>query len=145
MEDFKFAGEELSKENMTVMLQLAMIKEKEGDMTTAEELKNDFSVQMLSKRIKAYELPFIITDFFLVMSVMTFAVNPGLLMILLRLCYQEYVKNGTVLFDLTVWSMNMFPMGTPTEESLKRFWEEQKESGAPLGNALDDVDNWKII
>jgi hypothetical protein len=77
------------------------------------------------------------------MSMITFASNPGRIMILLRLCWQQYMKNGTKLFDFNTWATDMFPWGVPTEQELEVMWDSQKAAEQPLGNLLDNEDVWR--
>ena len=35
-----------------------------------------------------------------------------------------------------------FPIGFPIEEAREKIWDAQKDVNAPLGNAVDDKENW---
>jgi len=37
---------------------------------------------------------------------------------------------------------NAFPMGIPTEDGYKTSWNEQKQTGEPVGNSVDNFENW---
>lgn len=49
---------------------------------------------------------------------------------------------GEIGFD--IWTA-YFPMGVPKDEEYRRIWEDQKESGKPLGNNLDDAEFWPKV
>ena len=141
--EISFKGSPLNQEQSNNFLHLLMAPEKERPLEDSE-IRNEFLAQILLKRIDAYNLPFIITDYFFVMSVSTFVDRPGLAILLLRLCWQEWKKNGTTKFDLNIWGTKLFPFGVPTEEELEAMWDSQKgfNNNSNVDNLLDLSDNW---
>jgi len=138
---FVFKGEPLSKENLLLVINLLMLKDKEVPLDqTEKEMLDSFPVQIFLKRIKAYKLPFTITDFFFSISIMTMCDTPGVLMILLRLCYQYYLKTGKTLLGIEDWAF-MFSESIPTASELDIMWESQKRDSL-IDNMVDDVQYW---
>lgn len=135
--EFKFTPKQLTDEQSKNFISLYMSRQNEKLIQEAEELKGDFGAKVLIKRLEAYELPFEITDFFYVASVMTFIDRVGVVVIMLRLCWQEWKKMGRTRFDIQAWGETMFPMGVPGEEDLEKMWDSQK--GHALG--FDNIDN----
>lgn len=141
---FKFKSIPLSEDQSEFLIRLATNLQMENWIDDLNDtLKKEFLCQILMKRIKAYNLPFRISNFFFMISVSTFADNPGKAMIMLRLCYQHWKKTGCTDFNLDVWCKDMFPLGIPSEESMQEWWDSQKDSKAPLGNLVDDYNNWR--
>lgn len=140
--EFTFKGELLKKENMELMASLFLNKSKERHLDKSE-ISDEFLAQIILKRIEVYSLKFTITDFFFIMCLSTFAVNPGKIMILLRLCYQYWLQTKKELLGIEDFG-NMFPWGTPSEEELKEMWDSQKYYERKTGsdNLLDYVENW---
>jgi hypothetical protein len=136
--EFKFTGEQLSVENTGQLTGLIMNSDKQQELSKAEELMEEFSAQMIQKRLEVYGLKYRLTDFFLVASVLTFATNPGKLMIMLWLAHQYWRKSKKELLGIEEWCL-IFPDGTPTEDELKVMWDSQKSEG---NNMLDNPKNW---
>ena len=143
--EFTFRSRPMTKEETETFVQLHMSTKPDAVLgeTGVEEFENEFLVKIIKKRFEVYKLPFKMTDKFLLMSMMTFAQNPGKIMILLRLCWQKYVENGTKLFDLLVWAQEVFPWGVPTEQELEAMWDSQKAKDQPYGNLIDNPDIWR--
>lgn len=72
---------------------------------------------------------------------MTMCDTPGTIMILLRLCYQHYLKTGSTLLGIEDWTY-MFPNGVPTDIELDTMWESQKNKNEFLGNMIDNAQYW---
>jgi hypothetical protein len=146
--EFKFQGQPLSEEQ-TKDLQgiLSFLKMGKGVMEIPfdqdEDFKNEFIGKMVAKRLEAYQLPFTMSNLFLGMSVHTWVNNPGKIMMLLRLAYQEWKDTGKEYFTIEDWASSFFPMGTPTEEEQSQWWNSQKDPESPLGNMVDNPEYWK--
>lgn len=123
---FTFIGQPLTKEQSHYFISLVLNKSKELPLKHSQpDLKNIPLSQILLKRIEHYPLPFEITDFFMLISILTFVNSPGNIMILLRLCYQYFKKTNKSLLNIEDWS-NIFPFGYPTTQELNQMWLSQK-------------------
>jgi len=140
--EFKFNGRQLKEKESKMLLSLMLSTDNEKSLKDDEELANEFASKIILKRINAYDLKFEISNFFLIMSIVTFATSPGNLMILLRLCYQYWKKTNKSLLNVADWA-NIFPMGVPTNEELIQMWDSQKHQNEPLSNMVDNVVYWK--
>jgi len=141
--EFTFRGTPLTTETMMNITGLIMNSGKEQPLNEAQDLKGEFAAEMILKRIKAYELKFTISDFFLVASLTTFANNPVKLMIMLWLAFQYHKKTGKDFLGIQEWC-EIFPVGTPNETEMQDMWESQKTESpsGSLVNMLDNVANW---
>ena len=142
--EFSFKGKQLTEEQCQIFLGLVMAKEKEIPLGESE-IASDFGAKILLKRLECYNLPFVITDFFYGMSTITFVDRPGVVMILLRLCWQEWKKNGTDYFGIEIWANKMFPWGVPENKELETMWDSQKGFACGLekmDNLLDSPEAW---
>jgi len=140
--EFQFKGQPLTDQNMQRMLSLYMSRDKEVPIEQDKELAELFPVKVLIKRIAGYGLPFNVTNFFFLMSMVTFTEgNPGKIMMLLWLSNRHYQKTGVKLLGIHEWA-DIFPMGTPTGEECRKFWDSQKKVDEPLGNMLDNPNYW---
>ena len=140
--EFKFKGETLNEEAFRTLAGCLSNSSHEKPLPEEEGLSSDFSTQMILKRIEAYGLKFQITNFFLVLSVLSFCDNPAKLMITLWLANKYHKDTGKDLLTAEDWA-EMFPMGTPTDEECHTFWDSQKADGEPLGNMLDNGNYWQ--
>lgn len=132
----------LSIKGAEVMITMSLAKLPENPMEDDSILQGDFLMEILHQRIKAYELPFKLSDMFYVINSFTWLNGrPGNAMIFLRMCYEQYLKTGQSLFKFEDFS-EMFPWGVPDEESLQKMWDSQKHRNAPIGNMLDDKSCW---
>jgi len=121
IQEFKFKGSPLTEEQTKHCLGLLISKGSDCPLgEDTEGLKDELLAQIFLKRIEVYELPFKVSTYFFLMSLMTTFTNPGKVMILLRLCYQEHLKTGCSYFDIETWC-DMFSFGPPTEEELSKY------------------------
>lgn len=145
--EFIFKGRLLDKYEVGCFLQLQLMLKKKSDVEIAliddKEISNDFGSQILLKRIESYNLPFMISNLFYIMSVETWVKNPGKVMMLLRLLYQEWKKSGKQYFNLEDWTLIFFPYGVPTDEEQEKWWDSQKSFDEPLGNMVDNSSYWR--
>lgn len=142
--DFLFKGQPLTREQSGHFMSLYMNKESEEALQDSK-LANEFLSQVLLKRVRALELPFTFTDFFLIMSIDCFVDRPGMIIILLRLCYQLWKDKGVTHFGIDQWAI-MFPFGCPSAQDLDKYWDSQKfvERKSPASdNLLDYSCFWK--
>jgi len=144
---FTFEGRRMTEEEIRTLMKLAMaVKDNpkiEKPLDEDDKLSEDFSTQVFCKRIEFYKLSFMVSNFFLVFSLTCWVDNPGKIMMLLRLVYQEWKKTGKTYFDLNDLCMVIFPLGFPTEEEQRSWWDSQKASDEPLGNMVDNPEYWK--
>ena len=140
--EFKFQGQPLTEETMRMVTGMLMNTKNEKPLPEEEDLKTDFSTQMLLKRIEGYGLKFMISNFFLAASVLTFADNPGKLMILLWETNKYHKRTGKDFIGIEDWCL-IFPDGTPSDDDMKTFWDSQKSDEDPLGNMLDNGSYWQ--
>lgn len=147
LKDFEFMGRRLTEEEMRQILGMHLHSTSERLLEDSPSLADQFLAKILIKRLQAYSLPFTITDLFFVASLLTFVDRPGLVMILLRLCYQCWKRTGQTRFGIESWSVELFPFGVPTEQDCETYWESQKGSwgvgGIGHDNLLDDPENWR--
>lgn len=140
---FGFKGEPLSKENSEYLISLFLNQKNEKSLDQIT-LKDEFLSQIFLKRIKVYNLKFVISDFFFVICLLTFVRDPGKVMILLRLCYQYWKMTGKNFIGINDFA-EMFPFGTPSNQELKKIWESQKRKNYKSGesdNLLDYPELW---
>jgi len=127
--EFQFRGSPLSEDNTVRLLDMALTTlnkpELEKPIEQDEVLKTVFGAQIAVKRISVWELPFNISNFFFIASVMTFVNSPGMVVAMLWLakCYAE--KNKKTYLNLSDWC-ELFPAGTPTEQECSDWWDSQK-------------------
>ena len=145
--EFTFSGRRMTEEEMRTLMELAMaVKDNpkiEKPLDEDDKLSEDFSTQVICKRIEAYELPFMVSNLFFLLSLRCWVDTPGCIMMLLRLIYQEWKKTGKTYFDLNDFCMSIFPIGFPTEEEQESWWDSQKASDEPIGNMVDNSEYWK--
>ena len=79
--DFNFSGRELTTDEFS-LLTACLTHKKEEILVQDSDFKNEFLVQVLLKRIEAYQLDFTFTDLFVLASFF-FVDSPGNIMILL--------------------------------------------------------------
>ena len=140
---FEFRGQPLSDQNSKFFLNCIINKIHEISLIEDKELGEQFLVKVFLKRIKAYDLKFNISNFFFVMSLVTFVDTPANAMILLRLCWQYWKRTRKEFLNIEDWAF-IFPMGTPTQLELKKMWESQKRKDEPIGeNMIDNIKYWK--
>lgn len=138
MPKFTFRGRPLTKEESKLYIGLIFSKSSKGEESIDKSsIKDEFAAKILIKRIQVYKLPFNISDMFFVMSVETFAKNPGKLMILLRLCYQYHQKTQQTFLGIDEWTQ----LFVPTDQELKQMWGSQKHPD--YDNLLDNPFYWK--
>jgi hypothetical protein len=140
--EFTFKGAPMTKEQTKQVLGLMMAKSKEKPAAEDEQLSPLFLSQVILTRISAYKLPFTVSNFFLLASMICGIDSPGKMMLLLALCFQYHQKNKKTLLTLNDWA-NMFPWGMPTKEEFHQMWDSQKREGEPLGNMVDNPEYWK--
>lgn len=137
----KFHGKPMTKEQSEIFLKLMLAKPKEIPIENDEELNTSFLSQIIIKRIKAYKLPYSLSNLFLLMSLSCGVNTPGKAMIILALSFQYYNKNPKSLLTIEDWA-NIFPFGMPSEKEFDQMWDSQKKSDEPLGNMVDNPENW---
>jgi hypothetical protein len=141
--EFEFKGQPLTEEQSKGFIGMFLNRNKEKPLKEDDRIRDEFPTQIFLKRISAYELGFEVSNFFFAMSMMTFATNPGKIMLLLRLCYQYHKKTRKTMLGINEWG-EMFPWGTPTEEEMESMWDSQKKMGEPVGgNMLDNPKYWR--
>jgi len=142
--EFIFTGQSLSKENSELYIKLLLYgREKEAPLGESS-IATDSISQIFLKRIKGYKLKFTVTDLFFGFCVELFVDSPGILMILLRLCYQYWRNTGQELIGVEDFAY-IFPCGTPNKDELKEMWESQKYRDHPAlssDNLLDYPELW---
>ena len=144
--EFKFKGQNLSEidsKSLTMMLIATDKNEVEMPLDKDPDFSGDFPSQIFLKRINAYELPFSVSNLFFAISLKTWADNPGKVMMLLRLVYQEWKRTGQTYFTLSDWAEKFFPFGTPSDNEQEQWWNSQKNENEPLKNMVDNQKYWK--
>ena len=169
-----FTPVQLGEESCKLLMQFSIVKketelrfESDNDNNLDSVIPNEmrFLILILLKRIKHLNLPFIVTDYFILMSIVSFADNPGKIMILLRMMYDHYRNNphlianqgkrivrddgkDVMIFNHDKWCMDMFPNGVPAEKDLNRIWDNQKvkefDTRNLTDNMLDNSSNWEL-
>ncbi len=142
--EFKFKGVPLCDENVKLLRDLIMNKSKEKPLNESE-LSKDGASQIFLKRIKVYDLKFMVTDFFFAICMEIFINNPAKIIMLLKLCYQYWRDHGTTILNIETFC-KMFPFGTPSDDELKVMWVYQKWPDHPddcfSDNLLDYPESW---
>lgn len=125
--EFEFQGQPLDKENTGRLLSLVMLGMQGVDVPMEEDgnIADLFLTKVASKRIKAYGLPFNLSNLFFVASVMTFVTTPGMVMGLLWLAKRYADRTQKTLLKIEDWC-EIFPFGTPREEDQETWWDAQK-------------------
>ena len=144
--EFKFSGVPMTEEQSGQFMMLVLNKNKDEVLSAKSEITGQSAlIQIFLKRIEAYKLPFKVSEMFMIMSLMTFVDRPGNVMILLRLCYQYYMKTKTEMLGISEWA-ELFPMGVPSDKELEQMWDSQKSRGGEFftGNMLDNPKVWEI-
>lgn len=112
-----------------------------------ELLNSDALSRIFESRLKALNLPFQVTNKFLLVCRFLFVDRPGIAITLLRILYEFNKKHPAVsTFTVTVLSETLFPNGVPTEEGFRKMWESQKytpELGTINDNLLDLKEYWE--
>ena len=121
-----------------------MGKNRETSLNESEYSKDGAS-QMFLKRIKLYDLKFMVTDLFFAICIKIFIDRPAKIMMLLRLCYQYWRDYGGTLLNIETFCL-MFPNGTPSDDELRVMWKSQKYLDRPADcfsdNLLDYAESW---
>ena len=140
--EFSFEGRPLTQEESAFFIKLSLNADKEKNLKESS-INKEFLAQVLLKRIQGYNLKFEISDFFFIISVLCFANNPGKIMILLRLCFQYWLKTERSFLGISEW-VDIFPSGVPTEKELEQMWDSQKfsEAGVMTDNLVDCPSLW---
>lgn len=147
--EFKFKGVPLTQEQTELVFSLIVNSkgESEVDVSLDENINSTFLAEVAIKRMRAYNLPFKITNYFFVASVITFMNTPGMVMGMLWIakCYADRTKKD----NLTIqdWC-ELFPWGAPTQEECDTWWDSQKVTwerhGVESDNMVDYLELWGI-
>jgi len=143
--EFKFKGQPLSEKNSELFMRAFLTKEKEVPFQKNEDLSKEFLCRIIEKRMEAYKLSFILTDLFIIMSIITWVDSPAKTVCLLYMAFKYHKKTGKDILDIEAWA-NMFPWGTPTEEEFQKWWLSQKyeDKENPMkDNLIDDFNLWQ--
>ena len=104
-----------------------------------ESLQKTFVFAVMEKRLEMCDAK---VDPFLLAFVSSLCDSPGKAVLWAWTLAFIYVQIGSgAPVEFAFWT-TYFPTGVPTEEELRRIWDEQKAPGKPLGNTVDDPDFW---
>jgi len=123
---FEYRGTPLDDDSMRAFCAMVFNKELECPLSDDPNICDIFLSKVALQRIRAYCLPFSVTNFFFAASLMTFVRNPAHVMGLLWVTHCHSVRTGLRTYDLNVWSSELFPMGTPSKEEFEKWWVSQK-------------------
>lgn len=134
---------------MTQTQTKCMMLEVFGDVTPFREaikeqpeIGKNFAVQLFTKRADAYKMDCTIHALFFILEMCE---TPA--QIVMWMCtFYRIQQLEKVSIVTTSHIAKFFPVGLPSEDSMRELWDSQKCSHeeAPLGNKMDDFNNWQI-
>jgi hypothetical protein len=137
----------MSDEDTETFLRLVLLEQNEGsgpdvgNQQQREILDNDFICTLTSKRLKLADVTCSPATLMWVAIQSAGHLAKGVMWAYTICAIAE--KRG--LSHITLEEMTFaFPNAFPIEEEYRQCWEAQKKSGAPLANAMDMPENWKI-
>lgn len=101
------------------------------------EMMKEFPCQVMKKRLDAAKA---MVDDHLWVFVSMICNSPGKVVMWAYTLTLMYVRKESKLLFKDY--LDQFGKGIPTDEALRRCWDTQKDADCPLGNWLDDMDNW---
>lgn len=107
------------------------------DALDKELVNKSLAYQILRSRLEAVESPVELAPSMLVASICR---SPGEAVMWAFTLNKIACETGKPV-DLAAL-VQRFPHGLPSEKAYSDTWDAQKEPGAPLGNAIDRMDEW---
>lgn len=139
--------EPLGRDEMEVLCKISLT---EYEVNTDESLKNDLEkgkvgfASVFWSRTKALGIE---VSPSLAMIVGSYSRNFGVVTMIAAYLKWWCHENGKTSVSLMDWSMDIFPMGYPSEKTWEELWGEQKcfDGKTPLSNLLDDKTCYESI
>lgn len=139
--------EPLGRDEMEVLCKISLT---EYEVNTDESLKDDLEkgkvgfASVFWSRTKALGIE---VSPSLAMIVGSYSRNFGVVTMIVAYLKWWCHENGKTSVSLMDWSMDIFPMGYPSEKTWEELWDEQKcfDGKTPLSNLLDDKTCYESI